>query len=150
MIKHLAHTIRNQYGSCPQTVFEQQGVEVVDMPLAGRIKEIYFGTSVVVKSGISLVERTYYLAHALGHHVIHKTGNYLYCDSMSYLTTIRREREAEDFAAHFLITDADIEQQMSLYSESTLGFWAHQLGVSIHPLNRRIELYKQEHSLLLN
>jgi len=118
------------------------GVTIIECPLAGRIKEIYFGDFVVVKSNIDEAYRRYYLAHALGHHLIHQKGNYLYCDSFDHLNTIKREAEAEDFAAHFLCgAKTPFLKMLRENAESPIEAVAEDLQVAPEILARRINMY---------
>src|SRR5437879_2194469 len=130
MIEELADKVRALYGNNPKTALERLGVDVMEQPLRGRIREIYFGDFVVVKSRSEPVYRNYYLAHALGHHIIHKRGNYLYCDSISHLNTIKKEGEAEDFAACYLIRQHTLIRVLSESDDSPLETVAEDLQVA--------------------
>lgn len=143
MIEELADKVRALYGKNPKAVLEKLGVEVMEQPLRGRIREIYFGDFVVVKSQSEAVYRDYYLAHALGHHIIHKKGNYLYCDSIRHLNTIKKEGEAEDFAACFLIGRHTLTHVLSESGDSPLETVSANLQVAPEVLSRRIDVYRR-------
>jgi Zn-dependent peptidase ImmA (M78 family) len=140
MIEEYADSLRRRYGTDPRDVLERLGVEVVEHPLEGRIKEIYFGDYVVLKSGIAPPYREYYLAHALGHHVIHKKGNCLYCHSVNHLTTLKKESEAEDFAACFLIGRKAAARALIKWGDCALEAAADNLHVAPEVLARRIQV----------
>jgi Zn-dependent peptidase ImmA (M78 family) len=130
MIEEIANETSRLYGSDPTEVLDRLGLEIIEYPLAGRIKEIYFGDFVVLSSGAEPLYRDYYLAHALGHHLIHKHGNYLYCDSISHLKKLKRESEAEDFAAFFLIPEKKLLVSLREYLGEPLATVADALQVA--------------------
>jgi len=97
-----AETINAIYGNDLDKVLEAQGIQALDVPLAGRLKELYFGDIIVVKAGISKQERRELITHALGHHFLH-AGNHYAASQGAYSWDKYQERQAEVFAAYLLI-----------------------------------------------
>ena len=59
-----AKEIYDKYGDDLEKALEDLGIQVVDVPLAGRLKELYFDDVIVLKQGLSEPERGAYRAHA--------------------------------------------------------------------------------------
>lgn len=93
----------------PEIVLKRLGIDVLDVPLAGRMKELYFKDHVVLKAGLSKPERRQLLAHALCHHLLH-AGNHLRSKDRSYSFDNYHEKQADVFAAYLLIPESKLEK----------------------------------------
>jgi len=92
----------------PYRIAELLNIQVIDATLAGRLKELYFGDHIILRANLSHNEKRHFLAHALGHHFMH-TGNYLFFQQHRYLQNDKEEMQAEEFAAHLLVPDRELE-----------------------------------------
>ena len=77
------------------------GLEVVTFPFRGRIKEMIYCGVIGVRPGLSRSWFRWYVAHAIGHHVLH-VGASLHLVSWQWVTHAKAERQAEEFAARLL------------------------------------------------
>ena len=77
------------------------GLEVVEFPFRGRIKEVIIDGIIGVAPGLSRPRFRWYVAHALGHHTMH-VGTSFYLESWQWVNHARAERQAEEFAAWLL------------------------------------------------
>ena len=74
------------------------GLEVATFPFRGRIKEVVIGRTIGVQPGTPRRWFRWYVAHAIGHHLMH-VGTSFYLQSWQWVTNAKAERQAEDFAA---------------------------------------------------
>ena len=74
------------------------GLEVVSFPFHGRIKEVIMGHTIGVQPGLPRPWFRWYVAHAIGHHVLH-VGTSFYLQSWQWVNHAKAERQAEEFAA---------------------------------------------------
>ena len=93
----------------PTKILKKLGVDVLDVPLAGRLKEIYFTDHIVVKAGLEQAERRQLLAHALCHHLMH-AGNHLNLQTRGYSFGNYHEKQADVFAAYLLMPESEFEK----------------------------------------
>ena len=93
----------------PEKILIKLGVDVLDVPLAGRVKELYFKDHVVLKEGLEKEERRQLLAHALCHHLLH-AGNHLILKTRKYSFGNYHEKQADVFAAFLLMPEAKLEK----------------------------------------
>ncbi|MDA1348584.1 MAG: hypothetical protein O3A47_06910 [Chloroflexi bacterium] len=82
-------------------VVEALGLEVVSFPFRGRIKESIVDGVIGVRPGLSRDWFRWYVAHAVGHHLMH-VGTSFYLDSWQWASHAKSERQAEEFAAALL------------------------------------------------
>ena len=73
-------------------------LEVVPFPFRGRIKETIVDGVIGVRPGLSRVWFRWYVAHAIGHHLLH-VGTSFYLESWQWASHARAESQAEEFAA---------------------------------------------------
>lgn len=73
-------------------------LEVVTFPFRGRIKEAIIGRTIGVQPGLSRPWFRWYVAHAIGHHLMH-VGTGFYLESWQWVNQAKAERQAEEFAA---------------------------------------------------
>jgi Zn-dependent peptidase ImmA (M78 family) len=100
--KRKALEIADKYGGDLEAILDLEGVQVIDVPLAGRLKELYFGDVIVLREGLLEPEKKELTAHALGHHFLH-AGNHMAASSGAYSWDKIQERQAEVFAAYLLM-----------------------------------------------
>ncbi len=93
----------------PEKILTKLGVDVLDVPLAGRLKEIYFTDHIVVKAGLDQAERRQLLAHALCHHLMH-AGNHMNLQTRGYSFGNYHEKQADVFAAYLLMPETKFEK----------------------------------------
>ena len=77
------------------------GLEVVDFPFQGRIKEMIVDGVIGVQPGLTRPWFRWYVAHAIGHHLMH-VGTSFYLDAWQWVSLAKAERQAEEFAAWLL------------------------------------------------
>lgn len=87
------------------TIAENENIHLYKYPFRGRLKERYICTFdnialIYIHDSLEPIEQKHYLAHALGHHFLHK-GNYAF---ISDIVLDKYECQAEDFAAVLLIS----------------------------------------------
>jgi hypothetical protein len=85
------------------------GVPVYRVPLAGRLRAIYAEGAIGVRLGLDRSAQQHAILHELGHHLMHAE----IADARAWLardgaTFSRVEREAEAFAFHLTVTDAEL------------------------------------------
>jgi len=120
-MKHIikkANEIRKKYGSEDlYNVASKLGAEVIEAPLGKIIKEAYFKDLkiIVVDPNLHLYKKRHLIAHGLAHHLFHRkrSANYFLNDSEDFLNSLKvrkKEREAEIFAAYFLIPEEKLNK----------------------------------------
>jgi len=100
--KRKAEEVVEKYGNNLQDIISSEGIQVIEVPLAGRLKELYFGDIIILKDSLSSAEKKELTAHALGHHFLH-VGNHMAASSGAYSWDKLQERQAEVFAAYLLM-----------------------------------------------
>ena len=100
--KRKAEEIVNKYSNNLQDILMAEGIQLIEVPLAGRLKELYFGDVIILKDSLSNAEKKELTAHALGHHFLH-AGNHMAASSGAYSWDKLQERQAEVFAAYLLM-----------------------------------------------
>ncbi|PIU27931.1 MAG: hypothetical protein COW32_01080 [Candidatus Aquicultor secundus] len=92
-----------KYGNGLQGILDAEGVQIIYFALAGRLKELYFGDFIILKSGLPEAERHELIAHALGHHFLHAGNHFFVSTSDTNPWDKLQERQAEVFAAYLLM-----------------------------------------------
>ena len=77
------------------------GIEVTTFPFRGRIKEMIVEGVIGVEPGLPRPWFRWYVAHAIGHHVLH-VGTSFYLESWQWVNHAKAEQQAEEFAARLL------------------------------------------------
>jgi Zn-dependent peptidase ImmA (M78 family) len=93
------------------TILDKENIIFYTFPFQGRLKERYIATNdditqIAVKESIDIAEEKHMIAHALGHHFLHR-GNYAHIDG---IVQDKQENQAEDFAAILLVTPQMLEK----------------------------------------
>lgn len=86
-----------------------EGCELVEWPFLSPVKEVKHGRWIGIAAGLGQQERRYLTAHALGHHLLH-CGNQLWFRGSHKATVLKQEREADEFAAHVLMPEAELDK----------------------------------------
>lgn len=107
-----AKEIYAEHGNNLDLICEKLGLEVIEETLDGRLKEVYFGDSIVIKKSLPESEKRELVAHALGHHLMH-AGNHLAMQKRIYSFGNYHERQANAFAAYLLIPQDQLENKLA-------------------------------------
>ena len=83
------------------------GIEVVPWRFHGRVREVIVEGCVGIDDRLSEAWTRWLTAHALGHHLLH-TGASLYLESWQWVSKVKAERQAEEFAAGLLSADVRV------------------------------------------
>lgn len=136
--KRKAEEIIDKYGSNLQDILDAEGIHVIEVPLAGRLKELYFGDVIALKNSLSNAEKKELTAHALGHHFLH-AGNHMAASSGAYSWDKLQERQAEVFAAYLLMPKLRLTTRH--YQTAVLNL-ADEYGVTEKFAGFRLKLLK--------
>ena len=134
-----AERLAEQHGSDPESALSFFGVHVLEERLSGRLTELFFGDYVVVDLRLPREKRQELLAHALAHKVLH-AGNHLAIKRRVYSFGNYHERQAEVFAAYFLIPSSGLEPMIS--PDLSVYEVAAEFGVSEKFAEFRLKLAK--------
>lgn len=108
-VKKAIEVIEKFQTNDPERILKKLGVDVLDVPLAGRVKEVYFKDHIVLRQGLEEAERRQLLAHALCHHLLH-AGNHLFKKQQPYSFGNYHEKQADVFAAYLLMPETEFEK----------------------------------------
>ena len=153
-----AGSVYRKYGSEDLGyVAEKLGAEIHEDLRAENAREVYFPDlqAILLRPGLPAHERRYLIAHALGHHLFHRTG--VNAASISFkddaacgILRGRRaevsptEREADVFAAYLLVAPVRLrqilEQEWVDDSEDPVLKLALEFQVSVELMNERLIL----------
>ena len=78
------------------------GLEVIPWRFTERLREVIFEGAIGIDESLPPDWRRWLTAHAIGHHVLH-TGTSLYLESWQWVSQLKSERQAEEFAAGLLV-----------------------------------------------
>src|ERR1035437_4065102 len=117
---------------------DRAGLMVFVRALAGRLREFYTGDSVVLSDRLSRPERRELAAHALGHHLLH-AGNQWHQQGRTYSRANYQERQADIFAAFFLIPDEELNNKLVQATEPHV--LAEEFEVSEPFMSFRLQLH---------
>lgn len=148
---HKALKVLDTYGLSSSIITFQHISIIIDneeillntFPFKGRLRERYICTEdgiaqITIKAGIDALESKHLIAHALGHHFLHK-GSYAFIDS---IILDKQERQAEDFAAVLLAPPKTIS---SIQPKTTYQL-ASDYEIPMFLAETRMNIYKV-HSL---
>lgn len=102
-----AEAAQRSLGTDVFAALELAGLTVLSRPLAGRLREVYFGDFIVLSDRLDEREQRELAAHALGHHLLHE-GNHWHQQGQTYSRANYQERQADVFAAFFLIPEGQL------------------------------------------
>lgn len=106
-----AKEIENRFGNDPVQVAEKLGLSVLEEDLEGRLREVYFGDSIVIRRDLADTEKRELVAHAIGHHLLH-AGNHLSIQRRVYSFGNYHERQANVFAAFLLMPEKELNARL--------------------------------------
>lgn len=121
-----------------EEALERAGLMVFVRTLAGRLREFYVGDAIVLSDGLSKAERRELSAHALGHHLLH-AGNQWHQQGRTYSRANYQERQADVFAAFFLIPEDELNNKLVQATEPHV--LAEELEVSELFIRFRLQLH---------
>lgn len=107
-----AKEIYENYGNDLKVICREFDLEVLEEALEGRLKEVYFGDSIVIRENLPEEEKKELIAHAVGHHLMH-AGNHIALQNNIYSFGNYHERQANTFAACLLIPKKLLHEKIS-------------------------------------
>ena len=87
----------------------EKGLIIKDWPFLPPVEEVKVGRWIGLKEGLSGRWRRWNIAHALGHHLMHK-GNQLSFRQWQASIKWKQERQANEFAAYFLMPEEELKK----------------------------------------
>lgn len=73
----------------------------------GFFRQIGEACVILLNENLDYEQQKYVCAHELGHAIMHKSLNSLYMSKSTDLNVSRLEREADEFAVHLIVEDAE-------------------------------------------
>jgi Zn-dependent peptidase ImmA (M78 family) len=155
-----AKELHKKYGSEKiDFVVEKLGAEIYENPATKNIKEVYYPElrAIAIKPNLHPYERKYLIAHALGHHLFHRMDlfrDYISLHEKGILESLElgrfeiatKEREADVFAAYFLIPDEKLklilEEERLRKSLNPIPQLAEKFQVPEELMRKRLEFEK--------
>ena len=135
-----AEEVYNKYGNDLDVILDALGIEVLEISLEGRVREIFFADYVVIKKDLSEPEKRELIAHALGHYFLH-AGNHLAFSQSPVAIDNYHERQADVFAACLLMPESKINK--SINNKKPIFEVADIFYVSEALARFRCDLFKQ-------
>ncbi len=113
-----ANQIHAEFGTDLEQVADGLGLSVVyNDKLTGRMKEYYFGKTIVIQDALPVTEKRELVAHAIGHHLFH-AGNHLAMQKRIYSFGNYHEKQANVFAACLLMPLSELSAFISNRSKT--------------------------------
>jgi Zn-dependent peptidase ImmA (M78 family) len=146
-----ANEIREKYGLDDlDFVAGKLGAEVVEYPLGRIIKEAYFKDLgvIVIDPNLHPYKKRHLIAHGIAHHIFHRKRrvNYFLDHSKDFRKSLdvrTQEREAEVFAAYFLIPEEKLnrilEEEWVKEHPDPIPELAEEFQVSPNFMRKRLE-----------
>jgi hypothetical protein len=122
-----------------EELLNETGCELVEWPFLSPVKEVKHGRWIGIAAGLDQKERRFLAAHALGHHLLH-CGNQLWFRDWQETCVLRQEREADEFAAHILMPETELEK----LGNPTTWDIAEHFGVPEELATLRLEQFATE------
>lgn len=88
--------------------------------IKGYFLNIYNDMFIILNENIKEWEEPIVIAHELGHILLHKDSNICFLKNYTFCITDKYENEANEFAAHLLIDDKDLDTFSSGYEYVTI------------------------------
>lgn len=125
-----AEIVRQHGSNDPYDVIQAEGLAIARLDFGGaRFREFYVdGVIFLPLETESEAEERSSLTHALGHHFLH-IGNQVWMRGLDSMWSWKQERQAEEFAAWFLIPEAE-EPGLEGLSTPEIGY-AYNVDVRI-------------------
>jgi Zn-dependent peptidase ImmA (M78 family) len=105
-----------------QTIVDGENLILDEWDFHGRVKEVYLGDSIGIDQNMDPEKQRELIAHALGHHFLHK-GNHLYFETNDQFCTFKQEHEAQCFAAELLLPRKLLKQKKKLSSKAIADYF---------------------------
>jgi Zn-dependent peptidase ImmA (M78 family) len=149
-----ANEIRRKYGLDDlDFVAGMLGAKIVEEPLGRIIKEVYIKdlAVIIIDPKLHPYKKRHLIAHGIAHHLFHRDSqvNYFIEEREDFLKTLKikqQEREAEVFAAYFLIPEEKLnkilKQDWVKESPDPIPEIAEEFQVSPHFMRKRLEFKK--------
>jgi len=118
---------------------ETLGCTVKEWPLLHPVQEVKVGRWIGLANHLESGERRYLIAHALGHHQMHR-GNQLSFHDWQRVCVAKQEREADEWAAHVLIPEMELAKMKSIAAWDI----AEHFGVPEELAQRRVTEFATE------
>lgn len=134
-----AREIEDRFGNDPFIVADKLGLAVLEEDLEGRLREVYFGDSIVIRRDLPSSEKRELVAHAIGHHLLH-AGNHLSMQRRVYSFGNYHERQANVFAAYLLVAAEELVG--ALRTNASCSEIAEQFGVTEELADFRMKLHR--------
>lgn len=128
----------NKYGNDLEFITDELGLLVIEEPLKGRLKEVYFGDSIVVRRDLPKTEKRDLIAHAIGHHLMH-AGNHWSQQKRVYSFGNYHERQANVFAVFLLVPEILFENHIK--NKSAVHEIAAAFDIPENTAKLRMKLY---------
>lgn len=116
-IKRVVKKLTKKYNTfSPEQLAKELDVEVIEAPLGkvwGMYKYQKRNNVIYINSTLSDFQKNFVLAHELGHVKLHPGSDCFFMNKTGYVSKIKREYEANLFAAELLIQEID-----SIYLEN--------------------------------
>src|SRR3990172_8155793 len=106
-----ANETYRKYGNYLHKLCNSLGLILIEEDLEGRLKEVYFGDSIVIRRDLPYPEKRELVAHAIGHHLMH-AGNHLSMQERVYSFGNYHERQANVFAACLLLPEDKLQEAL--------------------------------------
>ena len=136
-----AQEIYNKYGNDLDKILAAERIDVLEVPLAGRFKEIFFGDYIVLKDSLSPEEKRELTAHALAHHYLH-AGSHYAASKKIYSFSNYHEKQADVFAAYLLMPNEKFEKV--LYPDVPITEISDKLNVTPKFAGFRLKMYNTQ------
>lgn len=122
------------------TLLDNEKILFNTYPFRGRLKERYLCSEdgiaqISIINNCTIYEQKHLIAHALGHHFLHK-GNYAYIDG---IVEDKQEFQAEVFAAVFLVPPNEYARIHSSFSFEL----AEECEIPLQLAEKRLQIYEQ-------
>jgi hypothetical protein len=134
-----AEEVIKEYGNNLGAILEILDIDLLEVAMKGRLKEIFFGDHIVLRRDLSYLEKQELTAHALGHHFMHSGSHYAAARKI-YTFSNYHEKQANIFAAYLLIPEDELEK--TIYPDVKASDIAESFEVTPEFATFRLELYK--------
>lgn len=106
-----------------QTIIDGEELVLDRRSFHGRVREVYLGDSIGVDKSECPKKQRELIAHALGHHFLHK-GNHFYFESYDQFTAFKQEYEAQCFAAELLMPKTVLKMKRHLPTKKIADYFS--------------------------
>ena len=109
-IKRIVRNLIKKHGTHdPLELARSLNVRIYYHPLSKNINALYMNflrwRVIILNQKLDEQMQRIFVAHELGHHILHRGLNYLFITSFTYMNSNKYEIEADRFAAELLIPD---------------------------------------------